>query len=214
MTSRWFLPSLALGLALVLAGCPDPPPPPAEEKTAETPSILAPGGGASPGEVFEAGKAAMDKEDVGTFLLLYAPKSRGHLVAEILRGALAKTFDKSMQRIPARAKELDELCARHGISDLSTKVPSGPGSRQKQLEFLIEKFKGVKDVKAFTGELNSFIEKYRKGTGHRWRGELKELKVNGDQAKARCSTFNPSTKKAGERPLKFVKVEGRWYLTF
>lgn len=194
------------------------------------------GGGETPEAVYARVVAAAENEDVGETFACLAPEERaqttlmmvvmtGFMVgmagmatemggelgeafvddgSEEAKAALAKQQAEAGAKAAAMTERWEAILAKHGLEEmLEGPEPEDGASAAKALE-------GI-DQAALVNELVAFLEEFGDeeatdgdaGPFTAPVGELEDLVVEGDAATAHV----------GEEEVRFVRVDGRWYLT-
>lgn len=174
------------------------------------PAIAA--GGDSPAEVLALAQAAVKAGEWGQFAALIAPSQRSMAAFEVSMGVdMMSEFWEGEDAEKLRAR-YEEIVDRYGVADPPEQEQLAVTSDTSQEEIdahmakRAELWFGEIDQAAFIGELlealTAMPEVIEQGPILA-EGELTDLAIEGDAA----------TGKLGERELRFVREDGRWYMS-
>lgn len=193
--------------AAVEAVSPEAPPPAKEAQNPAEPVKYD-----SPEAVFAAAKAAAEAKDYAALVKTIEPKSRRDMAVGLIVVLGFVTFGD-----PSLKPEVEALVAKHGLPDEKgmKKIKGSNRVKMKKLGDMIENPSAlvVDAMQLFEKAVENQKAKGKKkgrvsnpGNGIAF-GELVDLKVNGDKAKAKMKPEKGKAKK-----IDFVKVEDSWYL--
>lgn len=165
----------ALGILLTATGC-------------GSGTESAPASYSTPEEAFSAFKKAGETEDWKGMAMVLTPESQDGMCAVMMIGAaFAGMTDE------AAGKEVEAIMAKHGITEdsMSPEAKSPP----------------IKDKPAFIADMMSFMSKHADDSEDGSdmgmpKGELTDLKIDGDSA----------TAKVDDEPISFKKINGSWLI--
>lgn len=164
------------------------------------------GGASSPEKLFAQMKET-DRSNFSSQLDLVVPEERPILAFSLdFIGAFATAFspDKSLK------KEYQDIRSKHGLKDMSKSKPKVNMKDPDSVIKYAQETYGDIDLKGFLSDMAAFIDKLpgkSKVQKSQYR-ELKNLKVEGDQATATAVLENGK-----EEEIFFKKADGRWYLS-
>jgi hypothetical protein len=185
------------------------------EPEPEKPEPEAPKGGAdSPEDAFNKMREGWKSGKMGDTLAFIVPEERPawafilHIGAAMMVGMAEMMGTKK----PGMKEEFDKLIKTHKVSEKPTDDQAKLGEVmqdfKKLVAFTADIYKEV-ELKPFLNDLQAFLDKFsgdesKKGVAK----ALKDLKVEGDTA-----TGTVVMDKGEEKPAKFVKKDGRWYIS-
>ena len=168
----------------------------------------------SPEAVFEAAKAAAEKEDVEAFLKCMTEGTQEMFAGTMAMSAITmKQAGGLLKAVGGKEdkeafENMSAVLDKHGLTDEYIKGLGGVRKVSKPQGVLTELLKPVKDKPAFVADIMKALEPIQKDTGipkDVFAGELSNVKINGDSATAVVKDSFP-------RPLAFKKVDGSWLI--
>jgi hypothetical protein len=169
----------------------------------------------SPEDVFQEAAAAIKKEDVKGFFAHLTKDSQSAVSGGMVMVlGMAKAFAKFDKKDGAeKAKLIDDLFTRHGLSDdVLAKLKGADKSDDKSIGRVILALGGlVKDKAAFTQDALKVLPKLsKKDQPFKEIGEasLKDVKMDGDKAQGQLTSRKDGTEKT--ETLYFRMEDGAW----
>ncbi|MHC4777635.1 MAG: hypothetical protein ACYTFG_03545 [Planctomycetota bacterium] len=168
-------------------------------------------GGATVEEAFEGMKKAMEPDGkLSSIIPFTAPKERA-VFPFLFFFSTAFEVPKAEKKKAGAADAYKALAKKHGLPSGETKEDKIDMSvledTAKMIEYTTKLFEKV-DLVAFLDDIQAFQKEYGVGTFDEVPKGLKDTKTEGDTATALLD-FGEGKE---DQPVKFVKVDGRWYL--
>lgn len=185
----------------------------------------------SPQASFDAAKAAAKTKDFNVLCDCFTPESMDVMAGSMIMtasmmkamgGLAALGGEKAKQDFEANCKVLDDVLARHGVSEDQLKSMQGmnPASSPEDMMAAFAKLTTpIKDKSAFIGEIMNALDSVNQGKQggmgenkptEMFEGKLENLKVEGDRASAQV-VLTPGGKEERES-IGFKKVNGSWLI--
>jgi len=185
----------------------------------------------SPQAAFDAAQAAAKKKDYNALCNCFTPESLDVMAGSMIMGAsmmkamgglAALGGEKAKQDFEASCKVLDDVLAKHGVTEdhLKSMQAKNPAASQKDMEAAFPKLTApIKDKPAFIGEITNPLDSINKGKPggmgqdnptEMFEGKLENIKIEGDRATAQV-VLTPEGKEQRES-IGFKRVNGSWLI--
>lgn len=159
-------------------------------------------GGKSPEDAFAKFKKATEKNDYkGAFNCLDASTQNALAAGLVMMSGFMVMGDDEA------AKKIEEVMKKHKLNDLDeTEMEKFKDDQKAATEFIAAK---VKNKSQFFEDVMKVAASAKNagGTSFAIKGELKDIKIDGDEATGKIVMEGDR-----EEPIKFVKVGGRWLI--
>ena len=160
----------------------------------------------TPEDVYAAVRSAVEAKDWKKVASLMSPESQAMLAGMSIMSSSFATITAEGEEDEAKAKELKELLAKHGVDLDDDEEPSEEELAAGPEAMMMSMTKSIPDLPVFIAEINEWMENNTDdgGGGFAELGDLSEVTVEGDTAKAVSKT------EFGDQPIEFRKSGDGW----